>query len=97
MSAHSRRKGRRGENEAVAMLGGDAERISEGGSSGPDVKWRGRYGEIRRRRDTYQSMNRIVAEFDGDTSFYVTRLDRGQWIFIAPLHVILDMLDEANP
>lgn len=93
---HSRRKGRRGENEAVELLGGDARRISEAGTTGPDIQWRSRYGEVRRRRDTYQSLNRITAEFDGDTSFYLTRLDRGPWIFVAPLHEVLDMLEEGN-
>ncbi len=93
MGASERRKGRRAENEAAALLGG-AERISEAGSSGPDLRWRGRFVEVRR-RESFQSMNQIVGELDGDASLYMTRTNRGDWYGVLRIVDLLDLLDEA--
>ena len=94
MGASERRKGRRAELEAAAILGG-AERISEAGSPGPDLRWRGRFVEVRR-RESFQSMNQIVGELDGDAALYMTRLSRGDWFGVLRIDTLLDLLDEAQ-
>lgn len=98
MGKMQRDKGRGYELEVRDSLASfsPATRISEAGISVPDLQWLDRYVECRRRADTYQSMNRITAELQGDAALYVTRLDRGPSYVVMTLDTLLDLLEEAK-
>lgn len=97
MSAHSRRKGRRGENELVAILeenGYPAERVSEGGSPGLDVEaLRGRLIEVKRRAVL---PTRTLDLWLSDANLVALRSDRGTWRVYLELDELLDLLEEAR-
>ena len=101
MGKMQRDKGRGYELEVRDSLASfsPAARVSEAGISVPDLKWRGRYVECRRRsvKTGYESMNAITAELEGDAALYVTRLDRDQSYVVMTLDTLLDILDELKP
>ena len=92
MGASQRRKGAVYERKIAGLLG--AEKISGMYLPGPDLRWNGYYVECRKRKDTYQSMNVIVQELDGDAALYVTALDRGDNFVVLRLSDLLDLIDE---
>ena len=92
MSNSQRRKGADYERLVAKVMG--ATKISGMYLPGPDLRWREVYVECRRRKDTYQSMNTIVRELDGDASLYVTALDRGDSFVVMRLDTLLDLIDE---
>jgi len=94
MGAYERRKGRRGENEFVAKLnfhGYDAERISEAGSPGPDVKaFNGRHIEVKRRKELPATLKRWMR----DVPIAAVREDLGHWILCMSMETLLDIIEE---
>lgn len=92
--AHSRRKGRQGENEFVQRLrfyGYEAERISEAGLAGPDVRaLGGRLIEVKRR----QKLPATLAKWGLDAQIVAVREDLGHWYLWMSLEEFLDILDE---
>jgi hypothetical protein len=92
VSASQRRKGRQGENELVAILGGDARRISVSGLPGPDVLWRRRYVEVKRLQDGFKLDYRWLR----DAQIVAKRADRKDWLVTMRLDTLLDMLEEAE-
>lgn len=89
MSGSQRRKGRIGENELAARLPG-ARRISAPGLPGPDVIWRDRDVEVKRRKDGF------VFDYTHleDAQILCKRADRKPWLMVATIDTILDLLEE---
>ena len=97
MGVSQRRKGRRGENELVAILQDEgflASRISEAGMPGPDVEaFGGRTIEVKRRqRLPTATLERWAATAD----LVVMRADHQPWMVYVPLTTLADLLDEAR-
>ena len=95
----SRRKGRRFENEVVGYLkahGYHAERVSEAGLPGPDIRaFGGRYIEAKIRKDEKDITPRMVIKALRDVAMFIFRLDRGPILVAMELDELLDMLEEA--
>lgn len=94
MSSHSRRKGRRGELEAAAILPG-AERISEAGISRPDLTWRHRLVEVKR-RNTNSGFG-LIERMLSDAQIAMVRADRGEWVVAMRPETLLDLIEEGMP
>ena len=94
MGKSQRVKGEGGEREAVTFLPG-SHKISRMYQPGPDLTWLSRYVEVRRRATEYQSLNKVKAELDSDASFYMTRLDYGEWLMVTKVDTLLDIVEEA--
>ena len=94
MGKPSRDKGAAYERKVAVLMG--ATKVSGYYLPGPDLTFRGRYVECRKRgKGTgYQSMNQIVHELDGDASLYVTALDYGDDFVVLRLTDLLDLIDE---
>lgn len=92
MGRRSRDKGARGERELASLLPG-ARKVSTMYGRGHDVRWRGYDIEVRRRKDTYESMNRIEHELQ-DSELYATRLDYGEWFLVMRPDTLLDLIGD---
>ena len=95
--AHSRRKGRTGENELVGYLNAHnypARRISEGGMPGPDITaFNGRLVEVKRRA---RVPSVVIEGWLRDVNMAAYRADGGEWTVVIRLTELLDLLDEAE-
>jgi len=97
---YARRRGASYENEVVGWLranGQPATKISSMYKTGPDLQaFDGRFVECRRRKGTYESVNKIVEELDGDASLYFTRLDgnNGDHVVVLYASTLLDLIGE---
>jgi len=91
--AHSRNKGRRFENEVVGVLkanGYKAERISEAGLPGPDIKaFGGRYIEAKIR----ERIPMLIRNALRDVSMFMFRENGGPIIVAMELDELCDLLD----
>ena len=89
--SHSRRKGRRGENELAAILAVlDAHRVSEAGSPGPDVRLgSGHLIEVKRRATTdgFSLPERLLR----DNSIVALRADKREWLICMRPETLIDI------
>jgi len=88
VSKSQRTKGRRGENELARLLPG-ARRISEAGLPGPDVLWRDRDVEVKRRKNAFQDYGWLA-----NAQIVCKRSDRMPWLMVATIDTVLDMMEE---
>ncbi len=95
MGAAARRKGRRGENELADLIGGV--RVSEAGSPGPDVEWRGLTVEVKRRKTTqgFSLPDNLLRAAAGD--LVALRADRGEWVLCMRPETLLALTEAQMP
>ena len=95
--AHSRRKGRTGENELVGYLranGHAAKRVSEAGSPGPDIEaFNHRLLEVKRRSNV---PSQTIEKWLSDVNLVAYRADNQEWTIVCRLSELLDLLEEAD-
>ena len=91
MSRQSRRTGAREERAAAAALPG-AVKVSRSGYSGPDLKWRDRWVEVKYRKDGFKFDYGCL---DGDASILVKRAARRGRLVTMSEETLLDLLEEA--
>jgi len=90
---HSRDKGAEGERELASLL--NAKKISRMYTPGPDLIWRGRYVECKRRSGW---PSKLLEKWRRDAQIVMFRVDREpDWLVYLPLSVLLDIIDEATP
>jgi len=91
MGSAERRKGARGELEIVGLLPG-ARKVSAMYKPGPDVEWRNRTIEVKRRATGFQTDYKWLS----DAQIVLKRSDRNGWLATMELDTLLDLLDEAR-
>jgi hypothetical protein len=91
VSRASRRKGDRGEREIRDLLPGSI-RVGYLGVEGPDLTWRGRDVEVKRRKEGWKQVYRWLE----DAQLLVFRADRCEWLVALRLDELLDLLDEER-
>lgn len=91
--AGNRRKGAQGERELASLLPG-ARKISRSGYTGPDLEWRDRHVEVKRRKSG--TGFRMIISWLQDAQMVMMREDRGEWIVAMRLDELLDLLEEAG-
>lgn len=93
MGKSSREKGRRGELEAKEQLPG-ARKVSRAGYVGPDLIWRDRAVEVKRR---HEPLSKKLERFLSDADLVLTRHDGDPgWRVYLHLETLLDLIDEAE-
>ena len=91
MGKRSRNTGNREERHLASLLPG-ARKISRSGHTGPDISWRGRDIEAKYRGDGFRLLYRWLR----DVQILAVRCAREAWLLVMPVHVLLDLLDEAK-
>ncbi len=91
MGKKSREKGRRGELELSHILD-DATKISRAGYVGPDLTWRDRDIEVKRRKDDFKRDYQWLE----NAQILFKRADRKPWLVTMTLDTLQDLLDEER-
>lgn len=87
----SRDKGARRELEAAQILG--ARKISRMRQKGPDLQYGDRFVEVKAQATGWKRLHQWLS---GDASILMLKADRHDWLICMPVHVFLDLQDEAR-